>query len=71
VKNNEIPEEAHALYIMFKGREWIIMHSSSGFHAIAADEYKVQKKEVNALFGYLVAEGFINNPQSPPQHQTT
>jgi hypothetical protein len=64
VITNEYPEDAHALYIMYKGREWIVMHSVGNFHAIAVDEGKVTKKEIQKLFDYLILEGFINPPQN-------
>jgi len=68
---NEYPEDAHALYIKYKGREWIIMHSSNSFHAISADEKEVSEQEVRNLFTYLIAEGFINDPnQNQPPKQT-
>jgi hypothetical protein len=64
-------DDAHALYIKYKGREWVIMHSGDSFHAVAADEKMVSENEVRNLFGYLVSEGFINDPNQPPPTQTT
>jgi len=59
VNDNE-PPEAQALWIMFAGREWIVMHYKDHFQAIAADNRRVRKSDIKKLFRYLVTEGFIN-----------
>jgi len=67
VNDNE-PPEAHALWIMFAGREWIVMHYTGHFQAIAADNRRVRKSDIKKLFRYLVTEGFINEDGTPPEH---
>jgi hypothetical protein len=67
VNDNE-PPEAQALWIMFAGREWIVMHYKDHFQAIAADNRRVRKSDIKKLFRYLVTEGFINEDGTPPEH---
>ena len=53
---------------MFQGREWIVMHYTGHFQAIAGDSREVNEEEVKYLFRYLVNEGFIEedgNPKKP------
>jgi hypothetical protein len=69
VITNEEPEDARALWIMFKGREWVVMHSNGSFHAYANDQKKVTKRHILNLFNYLTTEGFINQ-QPPPTTNT-
>ena len=64
---NETPDDAHALWIMFKGREWIVMHYTGHFQAIAGDNRRVKEEDVKNLFRYLVNEGFINDNGEPPK----
>jgi hypothetical protein len=68
VITNEEPEDARALWIMFKGREWIVMFNGDYFTAFASDNKKVTKRQLNNLFNYLKTEGFINQ-QPPNNHQ--
>lgn len=65
--NNELHPDAHALWIKFAGREWIIMHYTGHFQAIPADSRKVKQQDIKKLFRYLVNEGFINDDGHPPQ----
>jgi hypothetical protein len=65
--NNEPHPDAHALWIKFAGREWIIMHHTEHFQAIPADNRRVKKSDIQKLFRYLVNEGFINDDGYPPQ----
>jgi hypothetical protein len=65
--NSESHPDAHALWIKFAGREWIIMHHTGHFQAIPADSKNVKPSDVKKLFRYLVNEGFINDDGNPPQ----
>lgn len=65
--NNEPHPDAHALWIEFAGREWIIMHHTGNFQAIPADNRRVKPEDVQKLFRYLVDEGFIDDNGNPPQ----
>jgi hypothetical protein len=65
--NNEPNPDAHALWIKYAGREWIIMHHTGHFQAIPADSRKVKQQDIRRLFRYLVNEGFINEGGNPPQ----
>lgn len=60
------------MWIKYNGREWIVLHHTSGFYAVSNDEKKATEKEIQRLFHYLVEEGFINQPpnQPPNQYQT-
>jgi hypothetical protein len=69
VITNEEPEDARALWIMFKGREWIVMFHGDHFTAFASDDKKVTKRQLNNLFNYLKTEGFINQQPPPNNHQ--
>jgi hypothetical protein len=50
---------------MFQGREWIVMHYTGHFQAIAGDSREVKETEVKNLFRYLVNEGFIEEDGNP------
>jgi hypothetical protein len=71
VTSNEYPEDAKALWIMFKGREWIVMHHGTSFTAFACDERQVTQKTLRNLFNYLKSEGFISDDDKPTQLNTT
>jgi hypothetical protein len=63
---NEEPDEARALWIMFKGREWVVMYHGDHFTAFPGDNKKVTKRHLDNLFNYLKTEGFINHQNQPP-----
>jgi len=65
--NNESHPDAHALWIQFAGREWIIMHHKNHFQAIPADNRRVKELDVKKLYRYLCNEGFIDDDGNPPQ----
>ena len=62
---NEYPEDARALWIEFKGREWIVLHYGTSFTAYAGDNNPVSSKEVQRLYHYLKQEGFISPDDKP------
>ena len=57
---NEPNPDDRALYIQFKGREWIVLYSKNNFLATPADHRRVKEQEVRNLFQYLTNEGFID-----------
>jgi len=70
VTANEYPEDARALWIKFKGREWIVMHHTDHFTAFPGDSRKVTKNQLQNLFNYLKSEGFISDDDKPTQEPT-
>jgi len=66
----ELPDDARALWIMFQGREWIVMHYTGHFQAIAGDSREVKETEVKNLFRYLVNEGFIEEDGNPKTNKS-
>jgi len=68
VTTNEYPEDARALWIMFKGREWVVMYHGNHFTAFAGDNNEVTPKQLDSLFSYLRSEGFINENGEPPEN---
>jgi hypothetical protein len=69
IAENEYPEDARALWIMFKGREWVVMYHGNHFSAFPADNRKVTPKQLQNLFNYLKSEGFISDDDRPTQLQ--
>jgi hypothetical protein len=69
VTTNEYPEDARALWIKFKGREWVVMYHNNHFSAITDDNNDVTPKHLDNLFSYLRSEGFINDKGQPPENQ--
>ena len=65
VTANEYPEDAKALWIMFKGREYIILHWSDHFTSYPCDNLPVTDKEIQRLYYYLKHEGFITDSDEP------
>jgi hypothetical protein len=65
IANNEYPEDAKALWIMFKGREYIILHWSDHFTGYPCDNLPCTKKETQRLYRYLKQEGFISDSDKP------
>jgi len=67
---NEYPEDARALYIQFKGREWVVMYYPGHYFAYPLDNKPATPNQLQNLFGYLVQEGFINqdDKHTPYQH---
>jgi hypothetical protein len=63
--NDEIPEDAHAMWIQYKGREWVVLHHGSAFTAYPGDNNPVHAKEVKGLYNYLKHEGFISPDDQP------
>ena len=59
------PEDASALWIMYRGREWIVLYSENSYTVFPADNRKVTKKHLDKLFSYLKSEGFINERNKP------
>ena len=66
---DEYPEDARALWIQFKGREYMVMYYPGKYFAYPVDNGKVSKKELQNLFGYLVKEGFINEDDKHTPYQ--
>jgi len=65
---DEYPEDARALWIKFKGREWIVMHHSNHFTAFPGDNRNVTPQQLKNLFSYLKSEGFISEDDKPTQN---
>ena len=51
---NEYPEDARALWIQFKGREFVVMYHPGKYFAYPVDNGPITKKELQILFRYLV-----------------
>jgi len=66
---NEHPD-AKALWIVFKGREYVVMWYPNNYFAYPVDNGQIQEKEIRNLFRYLGKEGFMNDNEKPPQLQT-
>jgi len=60
---SEDDDDSRALWILFKGREWIVLWKDSSFMATPGDNRKVEESEVKNLFRYLNDEGFINKDE--------
>lgn len=57
--NNE--EDGYALYIKFRGRDWIIIYKGIGdFVAVPADQKQTKKQEAENVINYIIKEGFID-----------
>jgi len=65
IANDEMPDDCRALWIKFKGREWIILHYGSAFTAYPGDNNPVDAKEIKRLYRYLRQEGFISDQDKP------
>jgi len=65
--NNETgePDEAHALWIMYRGREWVCLWNDSGFTLFPGDTRGATKQHADQVFKYLHEEGFINEDDMP------
>jgi len=59
------PEDASALWIMYMGREWIVLYNEQCYTAFPADNRTVTKKHLDKLFSYLKSEGFIDERNKP------
>lgn len=66
---NEYPEDARALWIQFKGREFVVMYYPGKYFAYPVDNGPITKKELQNLFRYLVKEGFINEEDKHTPYQ--
>jgi len=66
---NEYPEDGRALWIQFKGREFVVMYHPGKYFAYPVDNGKITKKEIQNLFRYLVKEGFINEDDKHTPYQ--
>ena len=69
VTANEYPEDAKALWIQFKGREFVVMYHPGKYFAYPVDDKPIKKKELQILFSYLVQEGFINQDDKHTPYQ--
>jgi len=66
---NVNPEDASALWILFRGREWIVLHNEHHYTAFPADNRRATKAQADKLFSYLKSEGFIDEKNQPNKNQ--
>lgn len=66
--NDANPDDARAMWIMFQGREWVVMWNGKHYTAFAGDNRRVTPKQLDKLFYYLKSEGFIENQEPNNQH---
>jgi len=69
VTANEYPEDARALWIKFKGREFVVMYYPGNYFAYPVDNGSLTPQELQNLFRYLVGEGFINEEDKHTPYQ--
>ena len=65
IANDEMPDDCRAMWIQFKGREWIIFHYGTTFTAYPSDNNPTDSKEVQRLYKYMRQEGFILDQDKP------
>jgi hypothetical protein len=60
-------EDAYALAITYRGRDWIVLFTGSGqFTAFPADHRKSNIHQARKVMEYLKVEGFINPEDDKP-----
>jgi len=63
----EEPEDGKALFITYRGRDWICLWSKSGYTLFPADSKGAFRPEADAVYRYLKGEGFIDDDDQPAE----
>ena len=61
------PEEGYALFITYRGRDWIVLYKDEGnFTAFPADHKQSNSNQARKVMEYLINEGFIDPKDNTP-----